>query len=146
MIGTGVFYVDEVYPTEGTVTLSRYADYIFPSDEFSGFGAPMIADAEIDGPLAITKGEAADFTVAVTYDDEAYPSAKLNFVSYMLFDATGKLVEKGNATMTEEGLYAVSLSAETTGKLEVGGAKLLTAVSSKVVSIPTFSEYEFVVQ
>jgi hypothetical protein len=64
----------------------------------------------------------------------------------MLFDATGKLVEKGNATMTEEGLYAVSLSAETTGKLEVGGAKLLTAVSSKVVSIPTFSEYEFVVQ
>jgi len=146
MIGTGVFYVDEVYPTEGTVTLSRYPDYIFSSDEFSGFGAPMIADAEVDGPLAVTKGEAADFNVAVTYADEVYPSEKLNFVSYMLFDAAGTMVEKGNATMTAEGSYVVTLSAETTGNLEAGAAKLLTAVSSKVVSIPTFTEYEFVVQ
>jgi peptide/nickel transport system substrate-binding protein len=143
-IGTGVFFVEQVFPVEGTITLARYADYIFPSDEFSGFGEPMIAVATVDGPTLVTAGEEAVFDVFITFGDDPYPAEDLDSVSYTIFDAAGEMVADGEAEMVAEGQYEIVLTAEESANLDAGASRLTVAVSSRAVSLPTFVTYEFV--
>jgi len=144
-IGTGPYFVDKVDSTAGSITLARFADYMFPADQFSGFGAPEIAVASVDGPTTVKAGDAVTFTVTVTFNDQPYPSKDLDKVSYTLFGADGSAIATGDATMTAEGTYTVTLSADDSGKLPAGSASLSVAVASKTVSLPTFVTYQFVV-
>jgi hypothetical protein len=54
-------------------------------------------------------------------------------------------VGQGEAKNVADGQYQVVLPADQTSKLDAGGSKLNVVVSSKVVSIPAFVTYEFVV-
>lgn len=144
-IGTGPYFVDEIYPVEKTITVSRYGDYLFPADQFSGFGEPKIASAIIDGPITVQAGTEAAFDVIVSFGDEAYPTEDIQNVAYILFNAGNEVLAKGEAESVGDGVYQVVLDAEATSKLEEGGAKLSVAVSSSVVSIPAFASYQFVV-
>ena len=144
-VGTGPYFVDEVFPVEGTITLSRYEDYIFPASEFSVFAEPKIATVAIDGPTTVVAGEEAAFDISVLFGDEPYAAADLDKVSYILFDGTGAQAGTGEAEAVADGQYQIVLPADVTTALEEGTAKLSVVVSSKIVSIPTFSVYEFVV-
>lgn len=145
-IGTGAYYVDQVFPVEGSIVLARYPEYIFPADEFAGIAEPKMIEGEVTGPLSIKAGEEATFDVAVTNNGEAYPAAEIEKVSFILFDANKEVVGKGEATLVADGQYQVVLPADLTSKLEAGGSKVLVAISSAVVSIPAFVNYEFVVE
>jgi peptide/nickel transport system substrate-binding protein len=144
-LGTGPYFIDKVDSTAGSITLSRFADYMFPADQFSGFSAPEIAVAAVDGPTQVKVGDDAPFTVAVTFNNNPYPSKDLDKVSYTLFASDGTIAASGDATMTAEGQYAIDITADVTGKLPEGPASLNVAVSSKTVSMPTFVTYQFVV-
>lgn len=144
-IGTGPYFVDQVFPVEQTITLKRFEDYLFPATEFSVFAEPKIAVVSVDGPTTVVAGEEAAFDVMVTFNDEAYPTAELDKVSYILFDATGAQVGTGEAEAVADGQWTVVLPADVTTALVDGTAKLSVVVSSKIVSIPTFTTYEFVV-
>ena len=144
-LGTGPYFIDKVDSTAGSITLSRFADYMFPSDQFSGFTQPEIAVAAVDGPTQVTIGDDAPFTVAVTFNNAPYPSKDLDKVSYTLFASDGTVAASGDATMTAEGQYSIDITADVTGKLPEGPASLNVAVSSKVVGMPTFATYQFVV-
>jgi len=143
-LGTGPFFVDKVDTTAGSVTLTKFPDYI-ASGDFSGFTSPKIAVASVDGPTSVKAGSDAPFTVTVTFDNKPYASADLDKVSYTLFGADGSTVASGDAKMTAEGSYAIDLTPDVTAKLTAGSASLNVAVSSKVVSLPTFVTYQFVV-
>ncbi|MFN2304233.1 MAG: ABC transporter substrate-binding protein, partial [Anaerolineales bacterium] len=145
-VGTGPYYLDKLFPIEKTVTLTRFADYPDLASRWSIFGEPKIAEVELDGPGRVTIGEEATFDAYVTFGGEAYPSDELDSVSYLLFDATGALVDSGTAEMVEEGLYSVTLSADTTGALETGSNRLEVVVVSSLVSIPASVSYEFVTE
>ena len=54
------------------------------------------------------------------------------------------MVATGEATVVEDGHFTVVLPKDVTSKLEAGSNKLVIAISSKVVSIPTFATFEFV--
>jgi peptide/nickel transport system substrate-binding protein len=144
-IGTGPYYVDQVFTTEEIITVSRYEDYLFPADQFSGYGEPMIATATVEGETSIQAGAEAAFDVYVNFNDEAYPSADIEKVAYIVFDANNVAVFQGDAENVGDGVYQVVLTPEMTEKLEAGTAKLAVAVTSKVVSIPAFADAEFVV-
>jgi peptide/nickel transport system substrate-binding protein len=144
-LGTGPYFVDKVDSTAGSITLTRFKDYMFQTDAFSGFTTPKIAVAAVDGPTSLKAGDDGKFTVSVTFDNKPYASADLDKVSYTLFGADGSTVASGDATMTQEGEYAIDLTPDVTGKLTAGSASLNVAVSSKVVSLPTFVTYQFVV-
>jgi peptide/nickel transport system substrate-binding protein len=145
-VNSGPFYLNKVFPVEKTLTLTRYQDYQDPSGKWDRFGMPQIAEVEVDGPGRVTAGEEVVFDAFITFEGEPYPSADLKEVNYLLFDATGVLVEKGLAEMVEEGLYSVTLSAEATGALAAGANKLEVIAVPTVVSVPTFAQFEFVTE
>jgi peptide/nickel transport system substrate-binding protein len=145
-VGTGAYYVDQVFPVEGTVTLKHFADYPDMADRWAGFGEPKMVTASVDGPGIVKAGEEAAFDVLVTFEEEAYPADEIQSVVYWVTDATGALVAQGEAEAVEDGKYAVVLGADVTGALTSGANVLNVAVASKVVSVPAFATFEFVSQ
>ena len=143
-IGTGPFYLDKVFPVEGTLTLLRNEAYPDLATKWAGFAEPKLAVAEIDGPGTVQIGSEATFDVYVTFKGAPYPQAEIGQAKYLLFDAKGELVASGEATAVEDGKYQIVLGADVTGKLEAGSNKLEIAISPTVVSIPSFAAFEFV--
>jgi peptide/nickel transport system substrate-binding protein len=144
-LGTGPYFISKVDTTAGSITLSRFADYMFPVDQWAAFSTPEIAVAAVDGPTSVAAGTAASFTVAVTFNNQPYPSKDLDKVSYTVFGSDGIAVASGTATFKAEGQYTIDLATADTSKLPAGAASLSVAVSSKVVGMPTFVTYPFVV-
>jgi peptide/nickel transport system substrate-binding protein len=143
-VGTGPFYIDKAFPIEATLTLARYEGFVDTADKWTRFGTPKIAVAEVDGPGQIKIGDEATYDVYVTFESNPYANADIAEVKFLLFDAKSALATSGVATAAEDGHFQVLLSKDVTSKLEAGSNKLIVAVSSKVVSIPTFVTYEFV--
>jgi peptide/nickel transport system substrate-binding protein len=143
VIGTGPYYVDQVFPVEKTITVSRYENYLFPADQFANFGEPKIATASVEGPTSVKAGEEATFDVAVNFNEDPYPTADVEKIAYMVFNANNEVVATGEAKNVSDGQYQIVLSKEDTAKLDAA-SKLSVAVSSKVVSIPAFATAEFV--
>ena len=143
-IGTGVFYLERAFPVEKTVVLRRFADHPDPADRWARFSAPAIAEIEVDGSTRVTIGSEATFDVFVEFQGEPYPIADIKEVKYLLFDANGELAEVGEATAVEDGLWQVTLSAETTGALEAGSNRLEVIVVSNLVALPSFTDIQFV--
>lgn len=143
-LGTGPFYLDAVHPVEGTLTITRNADYPDVSDKWDRFTAPKIAVVDVDGPGQVAIGTEAAYDVFVTYADAPYPTAEIAGVKFLLYNAAGTLVTIGQATAVADGQYQIVLPADVTSQLVAGSSKLEVAVTSLVVSIPSFASFEFV--
>ncbi|HLE15001.1 MAG TPA: ABC transporter substrate-binding protein [Anaerolineales bacterium] len=143
-VGTGPYYLDQVFPTEDIVSLLHFADFPDLANRWDRFAAPKIAVVELDGPGQVTIGQEATFDVFVTFNEAPYAAAEISQVKYLLYDATGAVVEVGFATPVADGQYSVVLSAEATSALEAGANKVEVAVIPFTVAIPTFQSFEFV--
>jgi peptide/nickel transport system substrate-binding protein len=143
-VNTGPFVLDKVFPVEGTLTLKRYEVYPDNAAKWSRFGAPKIADVELDGTGQVQIGSEAPFDVYVEFNGEPYANADISEVKYLLFDSKGTLVSTGEAEAMEDGHYLVNLPADVTSKLEAGSNKLEVVVVPSVVSVPSFASFEFV--
>ncbi len=143
-IGTNVFYLERAFPVEGTVILKRYVNYAEPADKWLRFSAPAIAEVEVDGEDRVTIGSEASFDVFVDFEGAPYPVADIDNVKFLLFSATGELVQVGQAEAVEDGLFQVALTADDTGKLPEGATRLEVVVVSKLVAVPSFSSFQFV--
>ena len=73
-LGTGPYYMDKVFTTEKTLTLSNYGRYPDKSDKWAQFGEPKIAAVAITGPTSVKIGDSANFDVAVTFKGAPYPA------------------------------------------------------------------------
>jgi peptide/nickel transport system substrate-binding protein len=143
-VATGPYYLDRVFSVEKTLTLKNNPDYVDLADKWSGFAQPKVSEVDVDGEGRVTIGSEAIFDVFVSFQGEAYPLDELDSVKYLLFDATGTLIEVGDAEAVADGVFEIVLSGATTSKLAEGSNKLEVVVVSKLVSIPTFSAFEFV--
>ncbi len=143
-VNTGPFVLDKVFPVEGTLTLKRYESYPDNAAKWSRFGAPKIADVELDGTGQVQIGSEAPFDVYVEFNGEPYANADISEVKYLLFDSKGTLVSTGAAEAVEDGHYLVNLPADVTSKLDAGSNKLEVVVVPSVVSVPSFASFEFV--
>jgi peptide/nickel transport system substrate-binding protein len=140
-VGTGPYYLDEVFLVEKTATLQHFPYYVDPSDKWAGFAEPKLAEVEIDGSSLVTVGEDAAYTVYVDYGGAAYPANEIGEVKYLLFDATGEIVDVGQADFVAEGEYTFTVSTAA-----AGAHKVEVAVLAIPVSIPSFSTFEFVAE
>lgn len=143
-IGVGGYYLSGVFPVEGQAVLSHYAAHPDLASRWSGFAAPALADIEIDGPGRITIGDEATFDVYLEALGEAYAVDDVDNVTYLLFDATGEMVETGQAEAVEDGLWSVTLDSATTEALEEGSNRLEIVVASRIVALPRVGGFEFV--
>ncbi len=143
-VGTGPYFLDQVFLTEKSLTLGSFSDYPDLVNRWATYGAPKIADVALDGPAQVTIGQPATFNVTVSYEGNPYPATEINTVRYLVYDATNTIIESGEASNVTDGQYTVDLSAETTAKLAAGSNKLEVAVVPNVVSVPTFTSITFV--
>lgn len=144
IVGTGPYYLDKAFLTEKTLTLKRYEGYPDLAERWSGFGEPMLAEAELDGAGQVKIGEEAAFDVYITYNDQPYPQADIKQVKFLLYNAKNEVVLVGEAQAVADGQYQVILPADVTAKLEAGSNKLEVAVILIPVSVPTFTSIDFV--
>lgn len=144
-VGTGAFYVDKVFPVEGTVIMQRNPEYPDSADKWARFGEPQFATIEIDGPGRVAIGEEASYDVYVTNPaGDDYGMADISLVKYLVFGATGELAFTGEAQAVEDGLWNIALTAEQTAGLEAGSNTLEVAVVSNLISSPGLGRFEFV--
>lgn len=143
-VGTGPYYLDQVFTTEKSLVLKNNADFVDLADRWAAFSEPKVATTVLDGPGQVTAGEEAVFDVTVSFKDEAYAQADVRRVKYILYDATGAVVTVGDATAVGDGQYQVTLSADDTAKLPTGSARLEVAVVPIPVAIPSFTSFDFV--
>ena len=144
-IGTGPYYLDQVFTTEKSLVLKNFADFPDLVNRWSSFSDPKRARVILDGPGQVTAGQESVFDVTVNFGDEAYPTADIKQVKYILYGSEGNVLEVGNAEAVGEGQFQVTLSADATSQLETGSAKLEVAVVPIPVAIPAFTSFEFVV-
>ena len=144
-IGTGPYYLDQVFTTEKSLVLKNFADFPDFADRWASFKDPMRATVILDGPGQVTAGQDATFDVIVNYRDEAYPSDAISAVKYILYGANGDALIVGDAESMGDGQFTVTLDADATSKLETGSAKLEVIVVPIPVAIPAFTSVEFVV-
>ncbi len=146
MVGTGPYYIDQVFLTEKSVSLKNFADFPDLANRWAQFSEPKIATTVLDGPGQVQIGGEALFDAYVTFNDEPYLLSDVSRVKYILYDGTGAVVEVGDAVAVEDGHFQVTLSAETTAKLSTGSARLEVAVVPIPVAIPSFTSLDFVAQ
>jgi peptide/nickel transport system substrate-binding protein len=143
-VATGPYMLNEVFPTEEIVSLTHFDDFPDLADRWARFAEPRIAEVEIDGPGQVTIGQEAAFDVFVTFQGEPYPAADVMEVKYLIYDATGAVVEVGTATEAADGQYTVTIPSTVTSQLQTGANRLEVAVIPSVVAVPTFQSLEFV--
>jgi peptide/nickel transport system substrate-binding protein len=145
-IGTGPYYLDQVFTTEKTLTLKHNPDFPDLADRWAKFESPKLATASLDGPAQVKVGESATFDVMVTLPDGSpYANSDISQVKYLLYDATGAVVATGNATAVEDGHYQVTVGPDVTGSLVAGADKIEVAVVPIPVAIPAYASIDFVV-
>ena len=143
-VGTGPYYLDQVFTTEKSLVLKNNADFIDLADRWAAFSEPKRATTTLDGPGQVKAGEEAVFDATVTFNDAPYLLSDIARVKYILYDATGAVVTVGDATAVGDGQYQVTLSADVTSKLPTGSARLEVAVVPIPVAIPSFTSLDFV--
>jgi peptide/nickel transport system substrate-binding protein len=144
VIGTGPFYLDQVFTTEGNAVLKRNENFPDLADKWARFSSPQIATVDVSGDGQVTAGQEAAFDIFVTINDAPYAAADIDSVKYLVFNSSNELIASGDADFVADGQYAVTLGADVTGGFDAGANKIEIAVVSKLVSVPSFASFEFV--
>jgi peptide/nickel transport system substrate-binding protein len=143
-IGTGPFQLQRVAPVEKIVELRRFPRFADPATRWLGFGAPKLAAVAVTGPATVRAGAEAAFDIRVTHAGRPYPSAEIERVRWLLFDARGEMAATGDARAAGETWRAV-IPAATSGRLAPGSSRLEVIVVSRVVAKPSFATATFAV-
>ena len=143
-VGTGPYYLDQVFTTEKTAVLKNNEEFVDMADRWAAFSEPKLATTVLDGPGQVKVGEEAVFDATINFKDQPYPQADIARVKYILYDATGEVVTVGDATAVADGQYQVTLGSDVTSNLPTGSARLEVAVVPISVAIPSFTSFDFV--
>jgi len=147
-VGSGPYYLDSVDLNAGSAVVKNNPDFPDLADRWSRFGEAPLAEAAIDGPAQIKIGEAAEFTATFTYkaSGDAYPTADIKAVKFLLYDDTGATVYVGEGVATaDDGVYTLTIPADVSGKLVAGSGRIETAAVLVPVAIPAFTSLDYVV-
>ena len=137
-------FVHQVFTTEGNAVLKRNENYPDLADKWARFSEPKVGVVDLSGEGTVTAGQEATFDVFVTFKDEPYPADEIESVKYLVFNANNEVVATGEAEAAGDGQYTIVLGPDVTSGLEAGANRLEVAVASKLVSIPSFANFEFV--
>ncbi|MEM4873869.1 MAG: ABC transporter substrate-binding protein [Thermofilaceae archaeon] len=142
-VGDGPFYLESVDYLAPTAVLKANRNYPDKADRWAWLAEPPIPEVSIEVPENVIPGLPADITVRVSYKGQPYPAGRIEFVKYLILDAAGNVLGKGEATAVADGVFKISVPAEVTGKMTPGAYKVLTFTLSKDVAMPVTSEASF---
>jgi peptide/nickel transport system substrate-binding protein len=143
-VNTGPYFLQKAFPVEGTLILQYNPAYPYAADRWSRFATAPIPEVLLDGPDRVTIGEEVVYDVFVDLAGEPYPAADINIATYLVFDATGTLVETGDLEVVEDGYFTATLSSDLTGSLAEGSNQLAVIVVSSRALVPVRDTLQFV--
>jgi len=141
-IGDGAFYLHSVHPVEGAVVLRRFEGFPDRADKWLALSEARIPGPVLDGPLTVTAGEPARFSLDIRFEGEPYPPQAIDAVEYLLFAADGELLRRGPVTHGSEG-WRIRLDADAVSALGSGASRLEVAVRAEDVALPRFASHVF---
>jgi peptide/nickel transport system substrate-binding protein len=142
-VDNGPFYLHSVHPVERSVVLRRFEDFPERADKWLRFDEPRIPVVDLDGPVIVRRGEAAEFGLCISFHDQPYPVADIERARYLLFDGRGRLRAEGDAVPDGKGCWSIDLAADQVAELGAGANTLEVAVTSVHVSLPAFATHAF---
>jgi len=135
-VSDGPFYLDSVDFLGHTATLKANRNYPDKADRWSWLAEPPpIPEVKLETPESVVPGLPANITVRVSYKGQPYPAARIDFIRYLLLDAAGNVLGKGEATPVSDGVFKIELPAAITGKMMPGAYRVLTFTLSKDVAM-----------
>jgi peptide/nickel transport system substrate-binding protein len=143
-ICNGPFYLYSVKPTEKIITVRKFTSFTDDSAKWSRFSEARIPAVAIAGPTRVTIGQAAQFTVTVTFKTAPYPMKDIDAVKFLVVDATGNMALSADAKAVKDGEWTAALTPEQTNKLATGSNRLEVVVVSKLVAVPASESLQFV--
>jgi len=143
-VGNGAFYLYQVRPTEKIVTLRKWAEFPDPADKWTRFAEAPIPVVAVSGPSRVTVGQAADFSIKVTFKNQPYAAKDIQAVKFLVVDATNNVALTADAKAVKDGEWTAALTADQTSKLATGSNRLEVVVVSKLVAMPVSEGFSFV--
>jgi len=146
-IGTGPFFLADVFPVEGTLILQHNKNYPDSADRWAAFSKAPVPTVVLDGPGQVGIGEEAVYDLFVDLEEGVpYPVDDIGLAKFLVFDATGALAFTGDATAVEDGYWQVTLGEDITDELVAGSNRLAVIVVSKNALVPVRQTVDFVTQ
>jgi peptide/nickel transport system substrate-binding protein len=142
-VGDGPFYLERADFLAHTATLKANRNYPDRADRWAWLAEPPIPEVKLEAPESVVPGLPANVTVLVSYKGQPYPAARIDFVKYLVLDAAGNVLGKGEAKAVRDGVFVIQLPPEVTGKMVPGPYRVLTFTLSKDVAMPATAETTF---
>jgi len=142
-VGDGPFYLERADFLAHTATLKANRNYPDKADRWAWLAEPPIPEVKLEAPETVVPGLPANVTVLVSYKGQPYPAARIDFVRYLVLDAAGNVLGKGEAKAVRDGVFVIQLPPEVTGKMVPGPYRVLTFTLSKDVAMPATAETTF---
>jgi len=145
---TGPYYLASVDLNAGSAVVRNNLGFVDLADRWSAFGQAPLAEAALDGPAQVKIGAESAFTATFTYKSsgDAYPSADIKLVKFLLYDSTGATVYIGQGVATaDDGVYTLTIPADVSSKLVAGSGRIEVAAVLVPVAIPAFTSLDYVV-
>jgi len=143
-VNTGPYFLQKAFPVESTLIMQYNPDYPDLASRWDRFATAPIPDVLLDGPDRVTIGEEVVYDVFVDFAGEPYAVDDIDIATYLVFDATGNMVETGDLAAVEDGYWTATLSADLTGSLAEGSNQLAVIVVSKRALVPVQDTLQFV--
>ena len=147
-VGTGPYYLDSADLNAGIVVVKNNPDYVDLADRWSRFSLAPLGVAALEGPAQVKIGADAAFTATFTLKSsgDAYPTADIKLVKFLVYDAQGLTVYVGEGVATaDDGVFTLTIPADVTSKLEAGTGSIEVAGVFIPVAIPAFTRLDYVV-
>jgi peptide/nickel transport system substrate-binding protein len=140
----GPYFLQRAFPVEGTLILQHNPDYPDSASKWDRFAIAPIPDVLLDGPDRVTIGEEVVYDVYVDLAGEPYAVDDISIATFLVFDATGVLVEVGDLVAVEDGYWTATISGDVTGGLAEGSNQLAVIVVSSRALVPVQDTLQFV--
>ena len=143
-VSNGPYFLSNVDTTNSQVTVTRFANYVYPADYWAGLITPKVPSVSIQAPSQVVPGLPANFNATTTVGGTAYDD--LASMTWLLINpATQGVLAEGNPTHAGAGTWSIALSGNQTGQLVPGAYTLETITVGAQAAIPVITTKSFVV-
>lgn len=141
-VANGPYYLDRADFTGHQAVLKAFRQYPNKADKWAWLSEPPIPEVSIKVPQYVVPGLKESFKIDLSYKGSPYPVERINFVKYLITDASGNVLISGDAKSTA-GKFAVDLNSTQTGGFKPGSYKITIIAVSKDVGMPAIAEETF---
>jgi peptide/nickel transport system substrate-binding protein len=142
-VSNGPYFISTVDTVSSQVTMTRFADYVFPADHWDSLIVPKIPSVAIDVPSQVVPGLQATINATTTVGGTPYDDLSISYL--VINPATGGVLFEGTPAHSAAGTWQIVLSGDQTGQLVPGAYTVETVTVGHEAAVPVLTTKSFVV-